>query len=985
VFGPEIRELLRTTALCLVMVFLCSFSLRAQKLPFAISNIRDGLVDSVVFSMMQDSQGFLWIGTRTGISRFDGLEFSNFTNRDGLAHNVVRCMCEAPDGTLYFGTEHGVTRLRKDVFETIAEGLPNLSIRALACAEDNSLWIGTYGGGLARWDQGRLEMYSTADGLPSDRIRSLLIAHDGSLWIGTTGAVARLVEGEITGYREGLRDREVRSLWEDSSFRIWVGSRRGVYRFEAGHFVPLMPESALGEEAINVIRSDLRGRLWFGTREAGAFVLESGELRRFTTREGLADNSVTAIIEDFEGNLWFGTYGGGVCRLGGEKVLNWEATEGFSYPNVYGIEEDRDGCLWFGTNGGGVSRLCQGKFTAFTTSDGLPHNKVLAVFQAHDKAMWFGTLNGVARFDGRRWRVLDTRKGLSHNVVYDIGEDELGRMYFATFEGLSIVDGTHIKVLRKKDGLAGNRINYILFGRDALWLATDHGISEIRGEEIHNWDASDGLPSEFINHLFEDASGSIWAATSLGLARIENGSVTSWDSSDGLSNDNCTVLLPGGDRKLWIGTNRGVDIFDGKVFSIVSTREGLVSDLVNRGAGCVDHQGNLWFGTGGGVSRFAADFRPESLDPPPVHLLGVRIFDEEYHSSGEVRLGYLQNWLTFSYVALSFRRAQDVQYRYRLKGTGRPWQLTRFRQVQFSSLPPGRYRFEVTARIGEGPWNPSGAVFPFTIVPPVWKRWWFLALLAGLFAALVWIRVWGLRRRSRILEETVRERTAEIAKINDELRWLAHNDRLTGLFNRHYVYETMPVEVARLNRRRRQAIMAGIAADYPCIGMMLIDLDHFKEINDEWDHMVGDEALKAVAEAFRSALRDTDIVARWGGEEFLIILRDLGQSGLEEGPRRILRAVRSLSLDMGRRGKLSIRCSIGFSHFPRGTSLPDDFWESLVKVVDLALMDAKRAGRDRAVGWVWPSEELGPEELQEVLEEVRNGGISKRLRRIEIR
>jgi len=978
-------EISRRAAAAFVAILLTSLSLSAQKLPFAISNIRDGLVDSVVFAMMQDSQGFLWIGTRTGLSRFDGLEFVNYTMRDGLAHNVVRSMCEGPDGSLYFGTEHGVSCLKNGDFTTITDGLPSLSVRALVSGEDGSLWIGTYGGGLARWKNGRINIFAKKEGLLNGRIRSLLLAHDGSLWISTQGGgVARLKDGSITMLKEGLKDREIRSLWEDPGARIWVGTRVGAYRLEGDRFVLQLPRSPLSREAINVITSDSRGRVWFGTREAGAFVLEGGELRRFTTREGLADNSVTSILEDFEGNLWFGTYGGGICRLGGEKVLNWEATEGFPYPNVYGIEEDREGCMWFGTNGGGVSRYCKGVFTAFTTENGLPHNKVLSVFQAHDGAMWFGTLNGAVRQQGRNRQLIDVKKGLAHNVVYGIAEDSASRMYFATFGGLSILENGKIRTLKKSDGLAGNRINYLLFGKEGLWLATDAGLSLIRESEIQNWTSQDGLPSSFINHLLEDTSGVLWVASSLGLSRIKDGVISSWDSTDGLSNDNCTVILQGADEKLWIGTNRGVNIFDGNGFAIVSAREGLVSDLVNRGAGYTDHEGNLWFGTGGGVSRFAADFRPASLEPPPVHLLGVKVFDEDYRSSGEVRLNYLQNWLTFSYVALSFRRAQDIQYRYRLEGTGRPWQSTRLRQVQFSSLPPGHYSFEVTARIGQGEWNPSGAAFPFTIVPPVWRRWWFLTLLAGLFVALIWIRILGLRRRSRILEETVRERTAEIGKINNELRWLALNDRLTGLYNRHYVYQTMPVEVARLNRRRRQVLAAGMDEELPCIGMMLIDLDHFKEVNDKWDHMVGDETLRAVADTFRSALRDSDIVARWGGEEFLVILRDLYPSGIEEGPRRILKAIRSLKIDIDGRNSLSIRCSVGFSLFPQDVSLPEDFWESLVRVADLALLDAKRSGRDRAVGWLWPPDELDQQQIRLVLNGIRKGDISPLLRRVEI-
>lgn len=957
----------------------------AQKLPFAGSNIRDGLVDTVAFAMMQDSRGFLWIGTRTGLSRFDGLEFQNYTVRDGLAHNVVRSMCEGPDGSLYFGTENGVSILKDGVFDTLGSDLPNSSIRAVVVTDDGVLWMGTYGGGLVRIKDGEQRIYTLEDGLPHMKIRCLLEGRDKSLWIGTYGGgLAQLQDDVIRSYQTGLGDFEIRCLWEEPGGGLLVGTRRGVYRLKGDHFVPMKLGRALDREAINVIASDHRGRLWFGTREAGAFVLESGELRRFTMEDGLPDNSVTAILEDFESNLWFGTYGGGICRLGGEKVLNWEATEGFLYANVYGIAQDRKGCMWFGTNGGGVSRLCDGKFTAFTRADGLAHNKVLSVMQASDGAMWFGTLNGASRFDGNSWSTLNHLVGLAHNVVYGIAEDDRGRMLFATFGGLSILDHGHLRTLRKEDGLAGNRVNFVLPEDGALWLATDHGLTCIRDGKARSWTTADGLASNFINYLYRDDHGALWVATSLGLSRFQDGKFTTWTSEDGLSDDSCTVILPGSDDRLWIGTNRGVDIFDGNGFSIVSSREGLVSDLVNRGAGCVDRQGNLWFGTGEGVSRFAADFKPELQNPPPIHLLEVRVFDQRLKATGGVRLDAGRNWLVFSYVGISFRRAQEIRYRYRLKGTGRPWQESKLREVQFSSLPPGHYVFEVTARLGEGEWNRNFARFPFTIVPPIWERWWFISLVVGLLAAAVLIRIWGLRRRSRLLEEAVQQRTAEIEEVNERLRWLAHHDRLTGLVNRHFIYELIPGELSLLQRRRRQHLAAASRlGDLPCLGIMLVDLDHFKRVNDRWDHMVGDEALKAVADVFRTALRDTDIICRWGGEEFLILLRDVQSHGLEESSRRILETMRALRFPLVTGDILRLSCSIGWTHVPLESELNTELWELLLKVADLNLLEAKRTGRDRAVGCFW-TEDFNRAVLEDILAKDDYGALGRICRRVEV-
>lgn len=426
----------------------------------------------------------------------------------------------------------------------------------------------------------------------------------------------------------------------------------------------------------------------------------------------------------------------------------------------------------------------------------------------------------------------------------------------------------------------------------------------------------------------------------------------SWTVVDGLSNENCTVCLPGANGTLWIGTNRGVNIFDGRSFAVVTIREGLVFDLVNRAAGYVDHQGNLWFGTGAGVSRFSASFSPKDMAPPPVYLTEVRVLDTAVPSDSTPRLLHDQNWLTFEYVGLAFRRARDVGYRYRLRGSGRGWRQSRQSFVQFSSLPPGDYTFEVTARIGEGPWNADPARFEFTIVPPVWQRPWFIALAAAIVVVGVGLRIRGLRSRARVLERMVHERTNQVREINRELRWLAHHDRLTDLFNRHYVSEIMPGEIARLKRRRNQARQHGDQA-MPCLGVLLLDLDRFKRINDTWNHTVGDHVLVEVSKALQKATREGDVVARWGGEEFLVLLRDLELSGLSEASQRVLNAIRHLDTHIEGAGSVSLTCSLGFCHVPESEQLEEFPWEAIVQLADVALMEAKRAGRNRGVGFMW--------------------------------
>ena len=783
----------------------------AQSLPFATYTSDDGLAESVVLSLEQDRSGYLWLGTPSGVSRFDGLVFTTFDDSHGLPGSVVRVLLEDRRGNLWAGTDRGLARRRDGAWQALPLPGPadGTEVRCLAQAEDGALWAGTYGAGVARIDAGDVAvpgntavpvvtLYSRADGLPHDRVRAAWHDRRGRLWLGTYGGgVSRFEDGGFVNYgvAEGLADLFVRALGEGPGGHLLAGTNGGVFRLAAGDgpkgvFEPYLPAEPAARKPVTALLQDRHGRLWLGTRDDGACRTTGSELRCYRQPQGLAADSINSLLEDREGNLWLGTFGGGASRLSSEGFVNYTVRDGLPEAGVEAVVERPDGSVWLGTHGGGLVRA--GDRRRLTAADGLPHDKILAAWVDPGGALWLGTLGGAARVSGDSIETFSARDGLAHDIVYGFAADRSGTLWIATHGGLTSRTRGRFRSFTTADGLPANRVTAILpAAGGGLWLATAGGLARLRDGSFVSYTEADGLAGNYVSALLERDDGSLWIATSGGLSRFAQGSsrqrrgtFSTWTTDDGLTHDKCMVLLEDGDRRLWIGTTRGINIFDGERFTAITTHDGLASGEVNQGAGLREAAGNLWFGTAAGASVFEPGYQPPEPPPPPVRITGLEVLGMPVAGTPGLRLEHRENDLRFEFVGISLAAPGKVAYEVRLDGLDARWRSTQSRAVHYASVPPGRYAFRVRARHASGPWSDEAAL-AFEIVPPVWQTWWFRALATVLVAALVLavhrLRLNSIRRQKQHLEAVVRERTAELrrldAKKNEFLGVAAHDLR----------------------------------------------------------------------------------------------------------------------------------------------------------------------------------------------------------------
>ena len=850
-----------------------------------------GLPSNTIQAIAQTRDGYLWLGTKGGLVRFDGARFDVF---DRISTPAIRC--------------NDIMALRED--------------------GAGRLWIGTLCGGLVQYSAGKFTSFTSKDGLPSDFVGALETDRDGSLWIGTAAGLTRFSNGSFTTYttRDGLPGNAVSSLQTDGQGNLWIGTRAGLCLFRDGKFTAYETGAESPENNVPALLEDQAGQLWVGTGR-GLSLLKNGRLIHFADSPKL----VRALWQDRKGNLWVGTTGRGLFRLNGEKFIPHDTQDGRSPDFIGAIYEDREGNLWLGTYGSGLSRLKPAVFHAYTTRDGLSHNFVFSLTGDRAGDLWLGTYGGgLNKFSNGRFTAYTTRDGLSSNIVRVVCEDRAGNLWAGTYGGgLNRLRDGRITVYTRQDGLADNNIYALYEDRSGnLWIGTDHGLSRWDGRAFKNWTKSDGLPHDIIRAVYEDRSGGLWLGTyGGGLTRLKDGKFTVWNSSNGFPDDfivsldedeagNLWVVTYGSgvvrfdssDRfislttrdglfdnlvyqvlddhrgRLWMSCNRGIfyvrrqdvdDLAAGRIRTlnsvVYSTGDGLKTTECNGGnqpAAWRARDGSLWFPTIAGAARLEPQRLDASFPPPPVVIERLVAGEQALAAQSGLTLAPGQNRIEFQYTALSFRAPEKSLFRYRLEGFDREWiNAGTRRSAYYTNLPPGRFTFRVMVCNENGQWNERGAALRFSIKPHFYQTGIFILLCLGglalLLAACYGLRLRQMKRREQELMTLVSERTRQLEEVNQTLHQLSVQDGLTGIANRRRFDEFIDSEWKRAAR-------AGVP-----LSLMLIDIDFFKAYNDALGHQQGDDCLRRVAAVLAGSFkRASDLVARYGGEEFVVVCYD---------------------------------------------------------------------------------------------------------------
>ena len=815
------------SVLAIVAAFSLAGDLCAEQLPVQRHGVAEGLAEETVTALLRDSRGYLWAGSLNGLSRFDGERFKVYGLEDGLPRLRVWALAEGRDGTVWAATSGGLVRLdpsrtsERPVFRPAGPAsAAGRVVEAVFVDRAGEVWFGS-GGELYRISGND----ARAVGLPLEGavIRAVVEAEGGVLWVGTSRGLFRAGGGaavERVALGSGLGVEDVRSLLFDRSGRLWAATPESITVFTPGLDSAIPPARPLlgadgtlrlpgpGEAAVlrgtpsgprglfQRLLETKDGRILVSST-AGLIVLGGARPVTFTRRHGLGDGILGELFEDEVGNVWVGTQSTGLLRLSPAGFTRFGEADGLSDPRITSLFLDPNGRP-VATSAGNASlyRFDGARFQAVPLRPEAPASSRLlwgrSVLWDRSGAIWVATPAGLARYDVPRFEALARTRptvvyraadGLGGDEVASLFEDSGGTLWAGVYDSrtpLVRFDRRIGRFVAEGKGGAlpgGTPLAFLESGAD-LWIAFGSGgIVRKRGGTFVRVGPAEGVPEGLARNLLLDASGRLWVANgSAGAVRIDAPAAdrpvaTSFVTSEGPATGSVYAVAADRQGFLYFGTARGVDRLDPKSgrFRHFSTADGLTNNVVT----CTleDREGALWFGTPEGLSRLVPVPDPPAPppralimavrvngNPRPVPELGARELPDLSLAPDETRL-------RIDFAAPRFARGERVRFQTRLEGADSAWNAPNPEPtIRYVGLAPGQYRFAVRA-VGPGGEAGEEAALRFTVLPPLWRRAWFLAVVAA--AAI--LSVFGLHRQRL-------ERAVAVERVRTRLATDLHDD-----------------------------------------------------------------------------------------------------------------------------------------------------------------------------------------------------------------
>ncbi|MBN1782661.1 hypothetical protein JW948_16110 [bacterium] len=737
-------------------------------------SVDDGLVYSQVLNIVRDHEGYLWIGTTSGLSRWDGIRFQNFRISDGLRSDDIQTLAVQGD-TLIIGTRRGVSLYHHGRFHEHA--LAGDHIHGILIASDGTRYYATDASGIWIESGDSIRQWGTEQGFVSDRVQCMVQDSAGQIVFGTLDKGIYISKnGELAPFSGDLNRRfpEIRALFIDSSHTLYIGTAEGLILCRSG--APPLRVHDLPGSGVNHIMEDTEGNLIVSTDEGAAFVRNGSVTDVLDSRHGLSNSFVWCTVQGPNGTLFMGTDGGGLCICRPGVFFTYDESTGLPDNSVWAISQLKDGTLAFGTDAG-LSLFDGRKWDLRDRSSGLCGDMVLAIHETGTGALVIGTDDGgVSILENGRCRNISDPGDLTSNSVWALAHDIHGTLYAGTYDGgICVIDDRDVTdTLGFDNGRAEAAIVSSLIRADGtiLWGTDGQGVLITEDRDLKPFRQVPELEGKTVWSMLETRDGRLMFGTNAyGLLISGQGKTDTIDIGDGLSNNSVLGILEGEDGKLFLTTDNGLNIVDTRSSPVrirhIQKADGLASNECNQGAYMEDRAGRIWIGTVKGVTCY--DPARDCIDPAPpeTHITSIQLFDRTIPAEmlARHRFRHFENYFRFEFTGIDFCMPHRVRYRVRLSGIDPHWVETLHPYVQYTNLTQGTYRLEVCSRIEWGPWS-RPASLSFIIAPPFWKTWWFITIC---FLTVTALTLLFLRLKIQRLLALERLRTKIAADLHDDI------------------------------------------------------------------------------------------------------------------------------------------------------------------------------------------------------------------------
>jgi signal transduction histidine kinase/ligand-binding sensor domain-containing protein len=759
--------------------------------------VEDGMPEDSVTSAVQTDDGYIWLGTYSGLARFDGARFMVFDsgNTPDLASSRITCLFQDKVGMLWIGHEAGeLTRYDKEGHfhaEAVRASWKGRKIFGIAADETGDVWLVNDQGVLGRVKDGAVAS-------PEAGLRAKLVGfaggYDGSVWVTRDGYASVLHRGVLTPQQlDGPPEESyVQGICPSRDGNLWVASKNLLRKWNGAKWIDDGMPAPWKDSPLTAFIETQKGLLAVGTQDKGLYLVSpQRETQHFSRTNGLLNDWIRSLCADREGNLWVATGGGGVAILRPGCVAAVNPPDQWLGRPVLSVSSGRDGGVWIGTEGAGLYHFKDGQWSHFGTNSGLENLFVWSVTEDADGRLWAGTW-GAGLFV-QKDDLFEHAPGLEQITVPMAALlcSPGGGLWIGTEAGLLRYDGRNGAWFgRERESIRTDVRTIVEDGQGTVWFGMlGEGLARLRNGEVQHFGRADGLSSDFVQCLHLDAEGALWIGTfGGGLNRMKNGEFAAITARQGLLNNIIGCIADDGSGSYWLSSHAGIIraakeelnlCADGKtnlVHAVAYGRsDGLPTLECSTGfqpAGCKTPDGRLWFPTGKGLVAVDPSAIHVNRDPPPVVIEEVRVdghpLATDTRTEEPLRIAPGQHRIEIDYTALSFVAPEKVRFRYRLEGLETSWEDAGTRRgADFTYLPPGHYLFHVIACNNDGVWNEKGAGFAFHLLPYFWQTSWFPILSGAAIIAGVGIGVHldGRRRMRRRLEGLERQRAIERERV----------------------------------------------------------------------------------------------------------------------------------------------------------------------------------------------------------------------------